>query len=108
MLTYGEAHEIVRSDTYDYKYNLDNIPKIRPHYNRMKPAEAGKYYTAKINKEFKRLGYVNKKKFTPEPFATPKVVRDEMLKVSDFDSVDDYYGYFEAKRFKIELGMVAA
>jgi hypothetical protein len=75
-LTHGEA-SFIRRENIDFKLNfsqicakLNNLPK------RMSRYKALEYYGAKFRKYFGL----------------------EEIRLRDFDSVEDYYGYYEAKR----------
>lgn len=85
-MTYGEAHTIVKCgiEMIDGKWKSLKLPKCR---SRMSRDEAGKYYTEKINEEFKRLGY--------------RLKSD--VDYSDFRTADEYFDYFEALKIYNKL-----
>ena len=86
--TYGEELTRYSFDVNSFKYAFHEVPKVRLHQSRMSNKNASTYYTNKIRKEFLRLGYVY------------KVKEDYEYRKQGFDSVDDYYDYFEAQRLK--------
>ena len=71
-MTHGEAW-FVAKENIKWEHGYYREPSRLP--DRMNPKDAIKYYKAKISDYF-----------------------DSKLTVSDFDSVEDYYGYFEAKK----------
>lgn len=85
LYTYGEAHIYVLMSDWIMDGKKTVSVKTPPHKPRMGKAEAGVYYTDKINKEFIRLGYKRE------------------IRASEFDNADDYFGYYEALRLKQEL-----
>ena len=87
LLTYGEAHAERQANINSWKYAFDEVPDLKPHREKMSKQEAGMYYTKKINTAFEKLGYKKKE-----------------LTVEDFDSVEDYFGYYEALKIKSKTG----
>lgn len=87
-MTYGEAWMRAKEESQSLERKFDDYAKVGDfkHKPRMQRREASLYYTNKINKEFERLGYKIKE-----------------LTVRDFDSVDDYFGYFEAQKIMESL-----
>ena len=106
--TYGEAYTKWSFDVNGWNYRFDDVPPLKIHQPRMKRKEADAYYTAKLNKEFTRLGYTRKPRvqYIPEPSKAPEVFRPA-YKVEGFDTVEDYYAFYEASRFKNELGIAS-
>ena len=91
-MTYGEAHTKVKLSLHMVKgrFTTCDLPK---HKARMNKYLAGKYYRNKIDKYFciDRNAFVEKD--------------DTELTVKDFDSVEEYYDYFEAvKARKATIG----
>jgi hypothetical protein len=75
-LTHGEA-SFLRRESIDFTLNFSQIcAKMGNLPKRMSRYEAFEYYGAKFRKYFGL----------------------EEIRLKDFDSVEDYYGYFEAKR----------
>ena len=85
--SYGEAWLMWKMQFLDKDMDFEKEKPMNSfnHRKRMVGKSGIEYYKEKINKEFKRLGYIKE------------------LKVSDFESVEDYFGYFEAQRFKEKL-----
>ena len=74
MMTHGEAWFVAKENIeWNNGYYIE--PSGLP--NRMSPKDAIKYYKAKIRDYF-----------------------DSRLTVKDFDKVEDYFGFFEAKKIK--------
>lgn len=101
--TFGEAHILVKESLHleDGSWKAIVLPYHKPQMNK---ADTLAYYTEKINRI---MGWNKKVKFTPEVFAIPEAVRYEMGDLEGFDSVDDLFGFYEAEKIKISLGMVA-
>lgn len=93
-MTYGEAWFKVKEQNQSLNIKFDDCVSFPfrnfKHKSRMKRAEADVYYTNKINQEFERLGYK---------------VKSKELSVKDFDSVECYYGYFEALKIINKLNL---
>ena len=93
-MTYGEAWFKAKEQNQTLDIKFDGCVSFWnfKHKSRMTRTEADVYYTNKINQEFERLGYKVKSK------------RKE-LSVKDFDSVECYYGYFEALKIMSKLNL---
>ena len=94
MMTYGEAWQRAKEESQSLDRKFDDCVAMCEfkHKKRMPRKEADAYYTNKINQEFERLGYK---------------VKSKELTVKDFDSVECYFGYFEAMKIMNNLRMSA-
>ena len=86
MRTYGEAWYEIKQNNSSMDIKFDDIKTMSDlkHKDRMSRREAVRYYREKIREYFKL----------------------ETFGLKDFNSVDDYFGYYEALKFKKELGIV--
>ena len=76
--------------------------ELHNHKPKMSKEDTCDYYTKKISKEFKRLGYIAKK---TSIHAKETAIAISNYRREGFDSIDDYYDYYEAKKMKIKLGV---
>ena len=81
-MTHGEAWLKRKLYINSSKCRFDEAEKEQPLPKRMNRREASRYYRKKLNTAFASLGFIK------EPT------------VRDFNSVDDYFDYWEAKRIK--------
>ena len=77
-MTYGEAWVEWKLNMNGWDYSFDKCPPMRVHDPRMNRDDALEYYKRKLRKVFGL---------------------DE-FDVKDFDSVEDYFDYYEAKKIK--------
>ena len=95
--TYGEAWYTYKQRCNSGAYKFDDIPLMPTHKPKMYKSERSEYYRQKLNHVWKLLGYEKEEGTNEEVYYTPDL--------EGFDSVDDYFGYYEALKLREKLGI---
>ena len=104
-MTYGEAYTIVKFSLRMEKGRWVHDPKPQ-HEVQMCREDAAFYYTNKFREYFGLELKAEPSSFGTLKFIVPRKIRKGLtpeLTLKDFDSAEDYFGYFEALKITQEL-----